>query len=140
MGALFDFELAMLTALRADSTLVGLLGSSKHIADWPKQDGPYPWVTIGEDGEGQWLNKDESNYITDAVIHVWSRKRSWKEAKQIVDQIDVILLEGQLQLDVSSDFTIIGKGQRPEAAKHLPGDDEGKIRHIVVTYKFWLSC
>lgn len=140
MGALQDFQEALYTALAADSTLTGLIGGSDHISDWPKPKGPFPLVTIGEDREAQWLNKNESNYQIDAVINVWSQKRGWKECNQIVDRLDVILLENLLALDASSSFTIIGKGQRPDAVQKLPDPDNGLIRRIRAVYKFWLSC
>jgi hypothetical protein len=141
MGALWDFQVAMVTALKADSTLLGLIGGASHIADWPDPNTAYPLVTLGEDKNKQWNMKDEAgNKIITARLHVWSNKKGWKESKLIADQLDVILLEGQLQLDGSSAFTIIGKGQRPNDMVFLPGDDEGKIRHTVADYIFWLSC
>jgi hypothetical protein len=141
MGALNDFQVALYTALIADSTLTGLIGGADHIGDWVSPDGPYPWITIGEDKEKQWVNKTEpANFETMAIIHVWSKKKGWKEANQILDRLDVILLESQLQLDGSSRFSIIGKGQRPNDIVKIAGDDKGLIRHGVATYKFWISC
>lgn len=141
MGALIDFQTALYLALSTDSTLLGLIGNAKHIADWPTPKTPYPLVTIGEDSQSQWGMKSETkNFRVSAMIHVWSDRRGWEQAKQIVDQLDVILLDGQLQLAGSSSQTIIGKGTRPDDLVMLPGDDKGKIRHIVARYIFWLSC
>ena len=140
MGVLSDFQTAIYTTLIADSTLTGLVNGSDHIGDWPDPDGPFPWITIGEDAESEDLNKNESNYQTDATIHVWSKKRGWKECNQIVDQLDVLLLGTLVVLPGSSSFTIMGKAQRPKPTVKLPGDDKGLIRHIVATYHFWISC
>lgn len=141
MGALDDFQTAMYTHLIGDSTLEALLTGSGHIGDWPDPDGRFPWVTIGEDKEAQWHLKDETqNFKTAAMIHVWSKKKGWKQANQIVDRIDVLLLDQQLQMAGSSSFTIIGRGQRPDELTKLPGDDKGLIRHIVASYNFWISC
>ena len=140
MGALNDFQTALYLHLTSDATLIGLTKGASHIGDWPKPSGPFPWVTIGEDAEGQWGMKDQTaNFKIKPTIHVWSKSRGWKQANQILDRIDVLLLTNQLQLDGSSSFTIIAKGQRPDATVKLPGDDKGNIRHIVAEYIFWLS-
>ncbi len=140
MGAAQDLQVAIKTALRGDSALVALINGTEHVKDWPNPDGPFPLITIGEDAERQWPNKNESNYQTDAVIHIWSRKRGWQQANQILDRMDVVFLENTITMPGSSTFSILGKAQRPQPIRKLPGDDEGRIRHIVTTYKFWISC
>jgi hypothetical protein len=145
MGALIDFQEAMITTLRGDSELVNIMLGAVRIADWPDPTIEYPLLTIGEDLQRQWTMKSETkNWQITPQIHAWSAERGWKQCKQIIDRVDVLLLDQQLELDPSSEFTIIGKGQRPNQLVYLAGGkegtDEGKIRHIIARYIFWLSC
>lgn len=143
MGATNDFQIALYAALIADSTLLALINGANHIGDWPKPSGPFPWITIGEDVEEQWPNKDESNYRIEPVIDIWVKNSTtalgWKKPNQILDQLDVILLENLLTLDAGSRFSIIGKGQRPTKTRKFT-EDNGRIRRIRAVYKFWISC
>ena len=87
----------VITALKANTTLVGLLGTATQISA-PNNLGSstYPYATVkGEDGLGEKrtgyrsiLEREQEGFIT-VEVYV---KTAWKDADDIVSQIDKTLI------------------------------------------------
>lgn len=87
----------VITALKANSSLVTLLGTAAQISAPNKQgSSTYPYVTVkGEDGLGEkrvgYRNIKERTQEGFATVEVYV-KTTWKDADDIVSQIDKTLI------------------------------------------------
>ena len=126
-----DLHRAIVTKLRADATLLTLIGNPLRLYEDPPTDGAWTlaYVTVG-DGQNvpdqvQGLNGAEVY----AALHVWSRGSGWAECKRIADALYDALNEADLSLGGSRCVLIDHDGT------NYLRDPDGKTKHAVVTFR-----
>ena len=84
---------AIYTALTGDATLMSLItGVHDHVP----QETAFPYVTIGEASAVDWRTVGHDGMEMTLVVHVWSRARGRKEAKQILAECYRIINDAKL--------------------------------------------
>lgn len=96
MSASWALQKAIHARLTGDATLMALVtGVHDHVP----QDAAYPYVTIGADAVGAFTGKTFDGATHALELHVWSRARGRREAKEIVERLRVLLDGAALTLD-----------------------------------------
>ena len=86
----WELQKAIYAALTGDGALMAMItGVHDHVP----QEADFPYVTIGE-GTTTFIGRGSVELTL--VLHVWSRARGRKEAKQILVEINRILNEANL--------------------------------------------
>lgn len=120
---------AIYAALTGNAALQALLGNPARIYDHVPDTPVYPYVTLGETFAGDFDTKSFDGMDQDVVLHVWSRYRGKKEAKQILGAIHDVLNKQPLSVTgqnfVLCQFTF---GQ-------VFDDPDGLTRHGVARYR-----
>ncbi len=89
----WELQQAIYTALTGDGALMAMItGVHDHVP----QDTAFPYVTIGEASAVDWRTVGHDGMELTLVLHVWSRERGHKEAKQILAEIHRILNDAKL--------------------------------------------
>ena len=92
---------SVFAALAADTPLTALIGASRIVDDVP-QGTPLPYLTFGQSTERDWSTggdpdtEDGSEHIF--TLHVWSKARGKKEARDIIGAIRAVLHDQALTL------------------------------------------
>lgn len=119
---------AIYAALTGSAALQALIGNPARVYDHVPDEPTFPYVVIGESFSGQWDTKSFDGMDQDVVLHIWSRYRGRKEAKQIMGAIHDALNKQKLtvtdQSFVLCQFTF---GQ-------VIDDPDGLTRHGVARY------
>ncbi len=120
---------AIFAALGASAALKALIGDPVRLYDHVPESPTFPYVVIGESFFGQWDTKSFDGMDQDIVLHVWSRYRGRKEAKQIMGAIHDALNKQSLTVTghnfVLCQFTF---GQ-------VLDDPDGLTRHGIARYR-----
>ena len=89
----WELQEAIYTALTGDAPLMATItGVHDHVP----QDTAFPYITIGASTARQWGAAGVEGVETTLTIHVWSRTRGHKEAKQIIAEVHRILDDADL--------------------------------------------
>lgn len=130
---------AVFAKLNASSELDGMLARHNKfnrgaIYDYMPQpadsgtDNLFPMITIGEDRPLDWSTDTASGAEVAVVIHIWSRERTWIEAKRIAGAIYRALNRQELAVPdyefISCDF---------DSSEQIR-DPDGLTLHIVAQY------
>jgi len=120
---------AIFAKLGADAAVKALIGDPARIYDHIPDAPTFPYVGIGEAFSDQFDTKSWDGMDQDVVLHVWSRYRGKKEAKQIMGAIHDALNKQPLTVTghnfVLCQFTF---GQ-------VFDDPDGLSRHGVARYR-----
>jgi len=130
-------QVAILTRLRAFSGLTDLLAAgAASITDYkpqsgtPEDDGPFPYVTIGDDEHLPWDTDTSDGLESDLRIHVWSRIRSRMPVKLIQAQVKAALQHHDLFIGGGAVSVLLyfdGSNVTP--------DPDGKTHHGIQTFR-----
>lgn len=129
-SALWPLQVAIVAKLRASTALMALI---KGIYDEPPKGAKLPYVTVGPLFE---LPADAHNQrgLDDIVtLHVWSDYKGNKEPAEIFAALDAALDRQPLTVAGWTDVSIA----LDEA--HTTSDPDPDIRHIIATYRVWLT-
>lgn len=108
-------------------------GVTVPVFDHVPQGTGFPYVTIGEATEVRYDTHDRAGKEATLTLHVWSRYAGYKEALEIVGQIDSLLdrtrptVTGWSVVSVTNDFT-----------QTMTAD--GITRHVVARYRVKLQA
>lgn len=88
----FAIQTAIYTTLTGSTAVTGA-GSTGTVSifDHVPQDSAFPYVAIGEVYDNDWSSKSQDGQEVEMMLHVWSRYRGMKEAKDIGSAIHTAL-------------------------------------------------
>jgi len=86
-SSLFAAQEAVYTLLEADSTLQSYIGAPTRLYDSVPASATFPYVTLGDVQLRDFDTKDASGFEQTLILHVWSRYRGRKEAKEIMQAV-----------------------------------------------------
>ncbi len=89
----WELQQAIYTALTGDAPLMGMV---QGVYDHVPQGAAFPYVTVGESSVRAWRAVGLDGVETTLILHVWSRERGRKQAKQIMAEIPRILDDADL--------------------------------------------
>lgn len=91
--ASWPLQQAVYDALTADSGVSGLV---EGIHDHAPEDGPFPYVQLGEETLSDWSAKDITGGEHTLTLHVWSMGRGHREVKTIMAAVHDALHDASL--------------------------------------------
>ncbi len=98
MGAEWALQSALVSALKDDAGLAGVLGDPPRIFDLPPDDAVFPYVSLGPSASNL-LDGDGTPGVAHTVhLHVWSRYGGAKEAKTCLEALRVAVDQASLSL------------------------------------------
>lgn len=97
--------------------------------DVPQSSSTFPYVVIGEDTHSPWDTDDSTGAESTVTIHVWSRQRGKKEAKDIQALIYAAL--HRYELDVAGFYLVTLEFDYSDVVL----DADGLTRHGVSRYR-----
>lgn len=93
--ASWPLQQAVYDALTADSGVSGLVAG---IHDYAPEDGPFPYIQLGEEALQDWSTKDVAGGEHTLTLHIWSQQRGHKQVKAIMTAVHDALHEASLTL------------------------------------------
>lgn len=105
------------------SALSGSISCS--VRDFVSDNSVFPVVVIGEDFGIDRDTKTENLQLIRANINVWSRAKSWKESKELAQEIITLLESPGLSL---SSFNVITQKYELRSLR----DPDGKTRRVLI--------
>lgn len=139
MGLWDGFQKAILDTLEADATLVAQV---KGIFDYVDPKLKMPFVAIGDDIVDDFQDKLQDGADIMTIIHVYSKYRGLKEAKEIASRIRYVLKNNKPSFPSADDYDFIATAQQDGTMQLLTEDykDGGKIRHAVLKFSFLIEA
>lgn len=128
--ALWPLQLAIVAKLRARSTLMELISG---VFDEVLEDAAHPYVTAGSITETVADAHNQRGLDASVVLHIWSKYPGYKEAAEILTELDAALDRQALTVAGFKDVSIAHE-QHTELR-----DPDPEIRHINVSYRVWLT-
>lgn len=128
--ALWPLQFAVVTKLRARSTLMELISG---VFDEVPEDKAHPYVTAGSITENVADAHNQRGLDASVVLHIWSKYPGYKEAAEILAELDAALDRQPLDVAGFKDVSIAHE-QHTELR-----DPDPEIRHINVSYRVWLT-
>ena len=104
----WELQQAVFTALTGDAPLMAMV---QGVYDHVPQGAAFPYVTVGESSARPWRAVSLDGVETTLILHVWSRERGRKQAKQIMAEMHRILddadltLSGHVLVSISFEFS-----------------------------------
>jgi hypothetical protein len=98
MSASWELQTAIYRLLTGQSALADLLGGP-HIFDQPPQNGPYPYVSLGESVARDWSTGTDAGEEHILTLHVWSRAAGTQEVQRIMGALRQALNDQALSLN-----------------------------------------
>lgn len=137
---------AVFTALSGSSALDALLARHMDDATRPGIYAPapqpddagnnalFPYITLGEDTLNDWSTDTSSGADVVVHVHIWSRKRSWLEPKQIAAAVYSALHRQPLSTPAHDFVDCHFDGEQ------IIRDDDGITLHIQADYRMLLEA
>lgn len=127
-SASWALQKAIHEALAADAALIAVLGGTR-IHDDPPQDGPFPFVSLGQTSAVDWGTGTEDGEEHTVTLHVWSRQGGKKEAQAIMAAIRTVLHQASLTL---GNHRLVNLRHEFSDARR---DADGETMHGTVRYR-----
>lgn len=86
-----DVQEAIVTALKADSEIVSLMGGTARVYDRIPEGAVFPYIQVADDQTVDNSNSCGTGSIVYARVHVWSRAVGHVEAKRLGGRIRTVL-------------------------------------------------
>lgn len=128
--ALWPLQVAVVTKARAYAPLMALVSG---VYDEVPEEAVHPYVSLGSITENVADAHNQRGLDVTVDLDVWSKYRGFKEAAQILAQLDAALDRQPLAVDGFKDVSI-AHVQHQELR-----DPDPDIRHINVSYRVWLT-
>jgi len=127
---MWDLQVSIKAKLDANSTLTGMLANgADSIRDFVREDDAFPYIVSSEVVSRESDTMLYNGYDNLVSIHVYSRYKGQKEAKEIAEQVYNSLHKQDLTM--SSGTHILTKFN---SANYLI-DADGETRHVVMNFK-----
>ncbi|MFK7695403.1 DUF3168 domain-containing protein [Paenibacillus sp. HJGM_3] len=130
MSALLAIQTAIYARLTNDATLMAKLTG---VHDEVPQDAAFPYVTLGESTSIPWRTQSRFGEEVTITLHIWSRYRGFKEALQILEDLNRLLADQVFAIsgwEMSACYYEFSDTIR---------DDDGITRHVPVRYRLQLQ-
>ena len=101
-----------------------------RIYDTPPQDPELPYIEIGEGTTTDWGTKTERGYEVVTEVHVWSDYKGFKEAKEIIKNVDRAVMTKRIEVD--------GFRVAVQLVDRYDVKDESGIKHGILAFRFKL--
>ncbi|MGC5034106.1 DUF3168 domain-containing protein [Streptomyces sp. DT190] len=128
--ALWPLQLAVVGKLRAHAPLTALVSG---VYDEVPEQVAHPYVSLGSITENVDDAHNQRGLEASVVLHVWSKYRGFKQAADILAELDAALDRQPLTVAGFRDVSIAHQ-QHTELR-----DPDPDIRHINVSYRVWLT-
>lgn len=130
-SALDNIQQAIYSLLTGDTTLMSkITGVYDEVPqDLVNDDTNFPFVTIGEATSVPFRTMTRFGEEVTVTLHVWSRYKGFKEALEILDDLNRLLADRDLNVagyDTAACFYEFSETLR---------DPDGKTRHVPVRYR-----
>ena len=102
LDPVYAIQVGMRTLLLADVTLVALLADSESVWDEPPEDGPFPYVHIGEATTIPDGTHDSPGYQVVETLHSWAHARSSQPVNDIGARLVAVLNLQEAALDAAT--------------------------------------
>lgn len=89
-SAILALRAAILTKLKADTTLTGLLSGPQIYEDAPRSAVP-PFITFGDVSAKDWSTSTEGGLEQVLSLHIWSKPNIMRPSLLIADRISTLL-------------------------------------------------
>lgn len=129
-AALWPLQLAVVGKLRAHAPLMALVSG---VYDEVPEQVAHPYVSLGSITENVDDAHNQRGLEASVVLHVWSKYRGFKQAADILAELDAALDRQPLTVAGFRDVSIAHQ-QHTELR-----DPDPDIRHINVSYRVWLT-
>jgi len=125
-SVLFSLQQAIYSRLKADTALMRKITG---LFDAVSDDQNFPYVTIGEATSLPYRTFDKFGEECTITLHIWSRYKGFKEAAEILDDLNRILAD--------TVFSVPGWGKVNSYYdfSETLRDPDGITRHIPVRYR-----
>lgn len=124
MTSLIDIQTAIFNKLKADNTLMSMI---KGVFDDVDEDQGFPYVVIGEATENPFNTFGKNGKESTITIHIWSDYKGFKEALDILKQLNSLLDDANFTM---SDHNLVLI--QYDNAQTIRDED---LRHVPVTYR-----
>jgi hypothetical protein len=136
-GPLFEIQKGIFDKLKADATLVALLGGSipanTKVYDSPPENATFPYVVIGDKTTGDFAAMTFRGQEQTVTIHSWSQAKSSGQVQNIMDRLWSLLHEGTLTL---TGHTLVL--MRHEFGQPIL-DEDGRTHHGVQRFRILMK-
>lgn len=129
-AALWPLQLAVVGKLRAHAPLMALVSG---VYDEVPEQVAHPYVSLGSITENVDDAHNQRGLEASVVLHVWSKYSGFKQAADILAELDAALDRQPLTVAGFRDVSIAHQ-QHTELR-----DPDPDIRHINVSYRVWLT-
>jgi hypothetical protein len=129
-SALWPLQLAVVQKLQDHEPLMALVSG---VYDEVPEKAAHPYVTLGSITETADDAHNTPGLEATVVLHIWSKYLGYREAAQILAQLDAALDRQPLEV---AGFTDVSIAHRQHTSMRDPNPD---IRHITVSYRVWLT-
>ncbi len=125
-----ELQKAMLAALKADTSLEGLIEGRIYDRVPPKA--TYPYVTLGSSNTYDWSTATERGSEHLFTLNIWNRADGRKSVLRIMHAIEQLLAAAQLRLDGHRLINLVPQSSQARAEDSRDGY-LGVLRYRVVT-------
>jgi Protein of unknown function (DUF3168) len=98
IGPIIALRAAIITSLRGDPTLTGLLGGAQIYEDVPRT-AVSPFVTFGEISAKDWSTSTETGVEQVLTLNIWSKQTFMRRTLTVADRINNLLQDTHLTLN-----------------------------------------
>ena len=129
-AALWPLQQAVYAKLTGHAPLMALVTG---VYDEVPENVAHPYVSLGSITENVDDAHNQRGLEASVVLHVWSKYRGFKQAAQILSELDAALDRQPLTVAGFSDVSIAHQ------THNQVRDPDPDIRHINVSYRVWLT-
>jgi hypothetical protein len=111
------------------TTDLSLMDKITGVYDDVDQDIQFPYVTIGDSTSIPWRTQTRFGEEVTVTLHIWSRYQGYREAYEILDDLNRLLADKDLNVDGYDAVAVYYEFM--ESFR----DPDGQTRHVVVRYR-----
>lgn len=124
-------QTAIVAKLKADATLVALLGGKQAVYDQPPETSTYPYVRVGDHLSIPDNDLTSFGRQITVTLHIWTKKRGNKDGQDIAARINRILDHQPAALAVVGHRVVSIRNEFDQALS----DPDPEIRHHVLRFR-----
>ncbi len=123
-----ELQKAIYQKLKADASLLSLLGGAKVYDDAPQRS-EFPYITFGRSIVRDWSTGSESGHEHVVTLHVWSRVAGRRQVYAIMSAIEAALHDQSLLI---AGFTLVNLRHENSDTRR---ESDGETYHGTVRYR-----